>query len=448
MNWIKNIWKNKWFRFALASLIYILWFVVWTGNWWMLLGLVILYDLFVSKYFYRYLWSRHLSLKRSNRSYRSVMGWVEAIVFAVVVASVFRLYFIEQYVIPSSSMEKTLMIGDYLAVSKVSYGPKMPNTPLSFPLVHNMMPFSGEKSSFVDWIQRPYRRLKGLGTVRRNDIVVFNFPEGDTVDLNHPLDNYYQRVRNLGRAEALREARIVTRPVDKKDNYIKRAVALPGDTLEVRATEVWVNGEKQPDFPDKQYAYIVQTNGTPINPAVFEELEIAPVDITNYGNSVYTVLLNAAAVERLRKLSNVISVERYESKEPLADIFPHDTVNYPWSEDNFGPLWVPRKGATVELNLKNLPLYRRIIENYEGNRLEVTGADIYINGVKTDRYTFKMDYYFMMGDNRHNSSDSRFWGFVPEDHIVGKASFIWLSLDRNKSFPANIRFGRIFKKVN
>ena len=455
MNRLKEIWANRWVRFGVVTFLYLLWFVVWTGNLWLLLGVVVIYDIYISKWMYRLFWKKHKERKRSNKTYRKTSEWIEAIVFATVVATLIRIFFFEMYVIPTPSMEKSMLVGDYLCVSKVAYGPKMPNTPLSFPFVHNTMPLSQTKKSFVEWIKWPYHRLAGFGEVKRNDPVVFNFPEGDTVSLSYPADSYYNALRQYQRVygeqrgrQMLLDEGIVVRPVDKRENYVKRAVALPGDTILIRHSEVWINGEPQVEIPGKQYNYTVYTNGTAINPDHFEDMGIAQADIHFDANQgVYFMLpLTAANAERIRAMGNVAAVEKSEAEGADPDIFPHDTT-YAWNVDNFGPLWIPSKGATVELTVENLPLYRRIIETYEGHRLEVKGDRIYIDGKEVNRYTFAMDYYFMMGDNRHNSADSRYWGFVPEDHIVGKPSFVWLSLDKEKSFPANIRWNRLFSKI-
>ncbi len=453
MSKLKKVWSNRWVKFGVVSLLYTLWFVVWTGNPWLLPGIAVIYDIYISKYMYRLFWRKDKERKQTNRTYRKVSEWVEAIVFATVVATLIRIYVFAMFVIPTPSMEKSLLVGDYLLVSKLAYGPVMPNTPLSFPLVHNTLPLSQTKKSFVEWIKWPYHRLSGWGRVKRNDPVVFNFPAGDTVALMEPSASYYDLLRQFqqaygekaGRDMLLQRTEVVYRPVDKRDNYVKRCIALPGDTIRIEHSEVWVNGEPQREIPGRQYNYYVRTDGTTINPELFGQMGIAQSDIL-YDAGTYFLPLTDENVERLRSLRNVREIVRYEATGADPDIFPN-SESYPWNVDNFGPLWVPRKGATVALTEANLPLYRRIIETYEGNRLEVSDGQIRINGEPADSYTFAMDYYFMMGDNRHNSLDSRYWGFVPEDHIVGKPSFVWLSLDKEKSFPANIRWNRIFRGV-
>ena len=288
VNKIKEIWSNKWVKFGTVSVIYLLIFVVWTGNLWLLLGLPVIYDIYISKYLDRWIGSRHRALKQRSKTYKKSMEWIESILFAVIAVTLIRTFIFGMYVIPTSSMEKTLLVGDYLYVSKVAYGPAMPNTPLSFPLVHHTMPLSQTKKSFVEWISWPYHRLKGLGHIQHNDAVVFNFPDGDTVLLDNPTADYYDFLReyqrrygdSLGRVRLLAEHEIITRPVDKRENYIKRAVGLPGDTIQVIHSDLFVNGKKQESIPGKQYVYFIRTNGTTINPAVFEEMGIAMADIS------------------------------------------------------------------------------------------------------------------------------------------------------------------------
>jgi signal peptidase I len=441
--------RNKYFKFSFTAIIYLLW-VIWVGNFFLLLGLAIIFDLYITKKVNWTFWKKR-NVEKAKRS--AVTEWVDAIIFAVIAATFIRIFFVEAYTIPTSSMEKSMLVGDFLFVSKVAYGPKLPNTPLSFPFVHHTMPFSTEAKSFVEWIQSPYKRLVGFGEVKRNDVVVFNFPEGDTVLLDDQQSSYYRYCRENGRKAVWDRfgSRIIHRPVDKCENYIKRCVAISGDSLQVIHGQLLINGKPQDPIVGLQYRYAVKTNGSRINEMILDELAIPQESrafdpATAYYTAMY--LSNETAAE-IKKLSNVVSVDKYESidaDQMTTAIFPFSS-NYKWTEDNYGPLWIPKKGATVEINLTNLPIYERIITAYEHNALEVKDSSIFINGKLATNYTFQMNYYFMMGDNRHFSADSRFWGFVPEDHIVGKGSFIWLSLNKDKSFPSNIRWKRMFSVI-
>lgn len=444
---MKKIFTNRWVKFAVAAILYTLLFVVWTGNMWMFLGLPLIYDYFISRLFYTYVGSRNEALCKKSRLYNSIYGWVDAIVWAVVVATLIHLFVFQLYVVPTSSMEKTILVGDYLYVSKTAYGPQVPNTPLSMPFVHNTMPFSTTKKSYSEAIKWGYHRLKGTQRIERNDVVVFNFPAGDTVLLENQKVTYYDVLRQYqtdfgaeeGRRRLNNDYTVVARPVDKRENYIKRCVGIAGDTIRIIGTELYVNGEKQMAIPTRQHIYFVQTSA-PLTKYTLEKLGITEYD----GRTPYYYMsMNEDTAARLAQIKHVQNVVRYEAKESSMDVFPNDTA-YAWTQDNFGPLWVPAKNTTIGITVANLPLYRRIIEQYEGHALAVEGDDIIIDGTKATQYTFAMDYYFMMGDNRHNSADSRFWGFVPEDHIVGKASFIAFSRDGENG---GIRWSRIFKKI-
>ena len=446
MDKIKAFFRNKWVGFTLASLLYILWFVVWTGNLWMLLGLVVIFDCYISKFFYRYVWHYNDELCQRSALYRTIYEWVNAIIFATIVASLVHLFVFQMYVIPTSSMEHSLLVGDYLYVSKVTYGPKMPNTPVAFPFVHHTMPFSQSKKSFSECIKWPYHRLKGLREIERGDVVVFNFPAGDTVLLENQAVTYYDVVRSYKQALGVTEGRkklneeytVISRPVDKRENYIKRCVAIAGDTLQIVDGKLIINGQEQETIEGVQYTYVVQTS------SALSAQALHRLGITEFsGNgSVYYLMTTPAAAEKLAATQNVLSVRRYRHA-PNTEVFPQ-WEEARWSQDDYGPIWIPNKGATITLTPENLQLYRRIIEVYEGHTLAINGEEILIDGTPATEYTFAMDYYWMMGDNRHNSADSRFWGFVPEDHIVGKASFIWLSLDK---INGGVRWDRLFNKV-
>jgi len=444
---IRALISNKWFKFITVGTLYALW-VIWLGSYIWFLGLAVIFDIYITQKVHWAFWKKK---NPPNGKQTKLVEWVDAIIFAVIAATFIRMFFIEAYTIPTSSMEKSMLVGDYLFVSKTAYGPKTPNTPLSVPFVHNTLPIIGGKS-YSEAIERPYKRLAGFGDVKNNDIVVFHFPEGDTVALGFPSQSYYQLIRNYGRARVWSDKRnfgeVISRPVDKRENYIKRCIAIPGDELKIVEGQVFVNGEPQKHFDGMQYNYIVRTNGTAINPKALDKLHISEADRNVYSSERYLFPLTDAAAEQLRNFANVVSVTKIleEPGKWEPSIFPSDQ-RYPWNVDNFGPLTVPAKGSTVQLTVDNLPLYKRIIDIYEDNELEVDGEVIKINGEVATSYTFKMDYYWMMGDNRHNSADSRYWGFVPEDHVVGKAKFIWLSLDKDKNFPANIRLRRMFSGV-
>lgn len=383
-----------------------------------------------------------------------VREWLDAIIFAVVAATIIRTFLIEAYTIPTSSMEKSLLVGDFLFVSKISYGPKIPNTPLAFPFVHHTLPWSQTSKSYVEWIKLPFYRFAGLGDVERNDAVVFNYPAGDTVsDRFQSNVSYYSLVREYGRERVWTDKRnfgnIIARPVDKRENYIKRGVGLPGDTIRIVRSELYVNGSKADSPATLQFKHLVKTDGTMINQRVMDRYDITEGKRLSQPDE-YMLWISEQVADELRNLPNVRSIEKViESPETWdPEVFPN-SEEFKWNIDNFGPLWIPEKGKTVQLTTENLPLYERIITAYEGNELEVKDGSILINGSPASEYTFMMDYYWMMGDNRHNSADSRIWGFVPEDHVVGKAVFVWLSLDPNKSlFGGKIRFNKSMRIVN
>ncbi len=441
---------NKWFKFSLWGGLYLLW-VIWLGNYWWLLGLAVIFDLYITKKVKWAFWRRRPEKGGKSNGW---LEWLDALIFALVAATFIRMFFIEAYTIPTGSMEKTLLVGDYLFVSKVAYGPRVPETPVSFPLVHNVMPITGGES-YSEIIKNDYRRLKGFSNVKRDDIVVFGFPHGDTVLKALPQDDYYQLVRmNDNNREYTQKmyGPVIVRPNDKKDNYVKRCVAVAGDTLSVVNGNVVVNGVPQPEFEGLQSTYTVYTNGSAINPKILKEIGLTPQEVyfdpslPGYPDMTLTKselakVKDLAVVAEIRENIDVYPPDYPDS--PIL-LFPF-TENFEWTRDNYGPIWVPAKGATVGLTLENLPLYQRIISAYGKNSLGVKDGEIYINGEKSDSYTFKQDYYFMMGDNRHHSLDSRYWGFVPEDHIVGKPAMLWFSTDKYESFPSNIRWNRLFK---
>ncbi|MCX6284564.1 MAG: signal peptidase I [Bacteroidetes bacterium] len=383
----------------------------------------------------------------------AVREWVDAIIFAVIAASIIRIFFFEAYTIPTSSMEKTLLVGDYLFVSKVSYGPKVPNTPLSFPFVHHTLPLTESTKSYLEWISLPYYRFPGFSSIKNMDVVVFNYPDGDTLSTKlQSTMSYYQLVRQYGRDAVWNNKQsigeIIARPVDKRENFIKRCIGIPGDTIRIIDSKVFINGKPEQNPGKRQFKYIVRTDGNPINTMNLEKLGITEPPQT-FNNGDYELTLSDEALEGIRQFSNVKSIELEISPKGQWDpnIFPFDST-YRWNVDNFGPLWVPKAGITFKINSSNIMFYKRIIGVFEGNDLKIRDGKIFINGKETGSYTFRMNYYWMMGDNRHNSMDSRYWGFVPEDHVVGKASFVWLSMDPNKSlFEGKIRWSKLLHFV-
>jgi len=456
--------RNKYFRFSLAAIAYVLW-VIWVGNYWLLPGLGIIFDIYVSKKVNWAFWKKR-GVKNST-----IIEWLDALIFAVIAVTFINIFFFQNFRIPTGSMEKSLLIGDHLFVSKLSYGPRIPNTPLAFPFTQHTMPVLKTKS-YLEWLKWPYKRLAGFREIKNNDIVVFNFPAGDTVAFEKQNQTYYSIVSSyadqirqrdimqntpvktkeeyykLSREQVWSDYHVIDRPVDRRDNYIKRCVGIPGDTIEIRSGNLFVNGIPHQKSENQQFNYTIQTDGTRINPKAFERLDIAKSDIHSFSNSSYLVPLTAENAKKIKNFRNVVSVTKYYNQPGYfaSYIFPHDP-EYPWNEDNFGPLWIPKKGVTVSLSIDNLPLYRRIIEVYEKNKLRIEGEKIYINGIVADEYTFKMDYYWMMGDNRHDSLDARFWGFVPEDHIVGSPKIIWLSINKDKKFLGKIRWKRMFMGI-
>ena len=411
---------GKFFRLVMFIIFTIVWsFFVYLldGEWLYFVPLFIADALFWKTFNYTF-WKKRVKQKKKKKS--ELRNWFDAILFAVIAATILRTFLIEAYTIPTSSMEKSLLIGDFLFVSKVSYGPRVPITPLAFPLVHHTMPI-GDGKSYSESIQLPYHRMKGLGQVKRNDCVVFNWP-----------------------------AETLGRPIDKKENYIKRCVGIPGDKIEVIDGQLMVNSAPQEEFEGmkNQFQYTVKTKGTGLNPKILYE----KYDITEGGygrnQNEYMLTLTNKNRDALSTFPNVKSVEkRVKTKNKFEEyIYPH-SKNFSWNEDNYGPLIIPKSGTKIDLTTENLPLYKDIIERYERNSLEVVAGEILINKTVATTYTFKMNYYWLMGDNRHNSADSRFWGFVPEDHIVGKALFIWMSWDKNAKGLKKIRWNRLFDGV-
>ncbi|WP_455674476.1 signal peptidase I [Phocaeicola sp.] len=466
--------RAQWIKFGIVLVLWLA-FLIWLKSW---LGLVVvpfIFDAYITKKI-PWTWWR----KSKNPTVVTVMGWVDAIVFALVAVYFVNLYFFQNYVIPSSSLEKSLLVGDYLFVSKLSYGPRVPQTPLHMPLAQHTLPVLNTKS-YLDWPQWDYKRVKGVGEVQLNDIVVFNFPAGDTVATKVPADDiyrmsymageqlakpidmtnmtpeqqrmvydyYYQTGRKYIDENASAYGEVLYRPVDRRENYVKRCVGLPGQTLEIKDRTIYLDGKANKEPDNVQYRYLVKTT-QPIPEELARELGISNEDLVSYYTdaSVYNMPLTQKAKEGLLARKDItVSIENTPADD-AGGLYPLNK-NTGWTTDNYGPIWIPKKGETIQLTLDNLPFYERPIHAYEGNDLQVKDGKIYINGKETNEYTFKMDYYWMMGDNRHNSADSRFWGFVPEDHVVGKPIFVWLSLDPDRGwFDGKIRWNRLFSLVD
>ena len=475
--------KKQWAKFVLVMVCYLL-FLFWVKSWLGLLVIPFIYDAYISKKINWKWWQDY------EGPMRTVMSWVDAIVFALVAVYFINQFFFQNYVIPSSSLEKSLLTGDYLFVSKVSYGPRIPETPLTVPLTQHTLPI-GDLKSYIEWPHWEYRRVPGLGKVELNDIVVFNYPAGDTICQNVPYQTEYygmcygygrqiyeqnyplaypidslskmeQRKRfeeyyNLGRqyisANAHEFGGIGYRPTDRRENYVKRCVGLPGDVLQIKNHIVYLNGKANKEPDNVQYKYDVLFNDGVIldndflkeNGITCEDLGLSRADQA-YFKSEGQITKKTAQLLKSRK--DLVQAIAPEVDNRTDEIYPKNMVKS-WTRDNYGPVWIPKKGESIKLSLDNLPIYERPIKVYEHNDLEVRDGKIFINGEQTDSYTFKMDYYWMMGDNRHNSADSRYWGFVPEDHIVGKPIFIWWSSDPDRGlFSGGIRWSRLFSIVD
>lgn len=392
--------------------------------------------------------------------------WLDAIVFALVAAVIIRGNILEFYNIPSSSMEKSLLTGDYLLVSKMAYGPRHTMTPLSFPLVHNVMPLSGgQTESYLNWIKLPYHRYPGFGKVERFDAVVFNYPDGDTVCTAWQSNrSYHDLVREMGRENVLNakmlpvgnqmvKNRIRVRPVDKRENFIKRCIGMPGEDLQIIDQKVFINGSELPNPIESQQTYAVQFQSGINAQRILDGMGVSVEDYQNAlaimmytGTTKFEIPMTERMALELKARPDVLSVDpvKYDLADADNSLYPH-AEGYKWTVDNYGPIHIPAKGETLQINIENLPLYSRVIKEYEGNTLEVKDGKIFINGQESNTYTCKMDYYWMMGDNRHNSADSRYWGFVPEDHITGKASRVVFSIDKDHG---KVRWNRIFKKAS
>lgn len=474
--------KKQWAKLAVVLFLYAL-CIVWvqpcsiTGWLLTLAGALLLFDVYITKKI-RWQW-----WKTAEGPVRFIMSWVDALVFSLVAVYFINLFLFQNYVIPSSSLEKSLLTGDYLFVSKVSYGPRIPQTPLTMPLTQHTLPLIQAKS-YIEWPHWDYRRMKGLGKVQLNDIVVFNYPAGDTIvtepayqsfdyygmvyslgqqiyeqnfanavnpaNLNRQEQyDYFKMIYNLGRNYIANNPNtygsIDSRPADRRENYVKRCVGLPGQTLQIKNRIIYLNGKANKEPDNVQYTYYVKLKGN-LPDDFMHDLGISMEDLTSLNQNGYLPLTKKAA-KALSARKDLVASVRLNTDQYVGDLYPLNAVTG-WTRDNYGPVWIPQKGKSIRLTMDNIAVYERPIRIYEGNDLEVKNGHIYINGKIANSYTFKMDYYWMMGDNRHNSADSRYWGFVPEDHIVGKPIFIWWSSDPDRKGFEGVRWSRLFRWVD
>ncbi len=398
--------------------------------------------------------ARELRKLMGANPYKKSVGreWAEAIIFAVFAAAFIRMFLIEAYVIPTSSMEGSLLVGDFLFVSKAHYGIRTPMTVVQFPLIHNTVPVLGNES----YLKKPnlgYHRLPSIENIDRNDPVVFNYPAGDSIiigrDRNYSLEDL-RRYGALNNPE-FRGKEIRVRPIDKKDHYIKRCVGIPGDKIEIKDQQLYVNGTPAENPSKLQFTYRINLNGEKINEQKLDDWGISLDELNspkNANQNIRIYHLNNDQVEKIRGMGQNITVESVPDPARGNYLFPHDSKNFPgWTNDNYGPITLPKAGETVTITPNNIELYRRVITAYEGNTLDIKSGRIFINEQAVTSYTFQQDYYWMMGDNRHNSEDSRVWGYVPADHIVGKPLFIWFST-KNGNFMNGINWSRIFSSAN
>ncbi|MBQ4146779.1 MAG: signal peptidase I [Prevotella sp.] len=466
--------KVQWLKFIVVLLLYLL-FLYWVKSWLGLIVVPFIFDVYITKKIKWQWW------KDSEGPVKFIMSWVDALVFALVAVYFINLFFFQNYVIPSSSLEKSLLTGDYLFVSKVSYGPRIPQTPLTMPLTQHTLPVFQCKS-YIEWPHWDYRRVKGLGKVQLNDIVVFNYPAGDTlvsspvyqaqdfyqlcyscgyqlldeakrpnIDSLNPQQqwDFYQYVYQVGKdyvkANQPTFGSITTRPTDRRENYVKRCVGLPGQTLQIKDRVVYLDGKPNKEPDNVQYTYYVKLKGE-LSDALMKDLGISMEDLISLNQNGYMPLTQRAKNE-LSKRKDLVESIRLNTEAVVGDLYPLN-ARTGWTRDNYGPIWIPQKGKTIALNMQNIAVYERPIKTYEGHDLQVKDNKIFIDGKEAKEYTFAMDYYWMMGDNRHNSADSRYWGFVPEDHIVGKPIFIWWSSDPDRGGFKGIRWNRLYRWVD
>ena len=465
-----NISRKELIKLIVILLLYIL-FLLWVKSWLGIIVIPFIIDCYTTRFIPWNWWKNSKSA-----TIRKIMSWVDALVFALVAVYFVHIYFFQNYVIPTSSLEKSLLVGDYLFVSKYNYGPRKPQTPLSMPLTQHTMPVVGGKS-YIDAVQWDYERVSGLENVERGDIVVFNYPAGDVATTNPEIIDFHALCYEIGKqlnpdldvdgktAEEVMNiyetyysdgkqyiaerpnvfGKIVDRPVDRRENYVKRCVGLPGNTLEIKDKVIYIDGKQVEQPENVQFNYNVQlTQQMPEN--IRRSLNISKDDLAMLYRTGQVPLSNDSYL-KLKNNTKLVKDINIVNNDYTQGIYPLNG-NTGWTVDNYGPVWIPKRGESLALTLDNIAVYERPIVAYEGNTLEIKDGKIFINGKESNSYTFKMDYYWMMGDNRHNSADSRCWGFVPEDHIVGKPLFIWLSLDKDRSwFDGKIRWERLFRCV-
>ena len=433
---LAEVTRGGWIRAGIWSALYIA-FVIWVawGDWkslgWLVL-LPLIVDMFTTKYI-NYSWWR--KYKDTKPALYTVCSWIDAILFALIAVYFINLYIFQNYQIPSSSLEKTLRVGDFLYVSKMAYGARVPQTPLSMPLVQHTMPnWLGGGKSYFDKPHWNYKRLAGWTSPQKGDIVVFNFPAGDTVCTLMQNPDYYTLKHYYG--EALIHSRkdvfgeIITRPVDRRENYVKRCVGTPGDSLQIIDNVIYVNGEREPEREGLQLNYFVHTDGHIFSAKYLDKIGISLADRAQVDPTIWHFPLTQAMKEELEHNPHVLRIE-VEPEAQGGAVYP--LGHNEWTRDNYGPIYIPRKGDRILITEDNFWLYKRIADAYEFKPMTIG-----------EEYEFSMDYYWMMGDNRHNSADSRYWGFVPEDHIVGRPVFIWLSIDKDKH---GIRWNRLGNKA-
>ncbi len=464
---VKAVKTTRWIRFAVVAAIFTAW-VAWLGSWWVLIFLLLLFDIYITGYIPFTWWK-----KSENKVVKSVMSWVDAIVYALILVYFVFTFIGQNYQIPSSSLEKTLLVGDYLWVNKTAYGPRVPMTPIHFPLVQNTLPVINTKS-YTEWPKWKYRRLKGLGNVERGDIVVFNFPAGDTVTTKVTNPDYYTLVSMLGRFAVHNNKEqfgdVIYRPVDRRENYVKRAIGLPGERIKIVDDVIYIDGKPMAQPENVQFNYFFQMRDGGMSEHDWEELGIsaddrntvpvAPGELRNVAMNgfmvnddgsvpaIYVSPLTPAMIEMLKANPRTARIMKVPATEQTP-LFPAG-VSDSWTRADYGELWIPQKGKSIKLDDYTWKIYNRCIRNYEGHYdAYIKDGTVYIDGKPAKTYTFAMDYYFMMGDNRDNSADSRYWGFVPEDHIVGKPWRVLVSFDKDKSlFNGGVRWERVLKSAN